>query len=345
MSLRPGEILDFQGDLLERLVDPAFKNYLSSMLRLSRIQEPDMAIGALRAAVQTADAYRVSPDMSMLVQHAADSLNEEDLFDRDHGPGGAGFVAFDRPVPISDARGETMLMHYLIWGPAAFLNRKGETHHGVAGYGFNDILREPDQSWADTLARGQKDGTLPEGMSQETFGDAFENARKTIGRWGTIGVLLGIDGSSIGPGLVDPDEEQRADILADGIEPTSGSNMLRLMYALWLLMGQTIAVAHPEIPDRHARRRAQKRNIPQGITVIKLRREEAHREPGETNVEWAHRWLVRGHWRWQVCGERHPLAQEIQPGKWRCRIWIHSFEKGPEGAPLIQTRKVYSLER
>jgi hypothetical protein len=53
-------------------------------------------------------------------------------------------------------------------------------------------------------------------------------------------------------------------------------------------------------------------------------------------VEWSKRWVVRGHWRWQSYG----------PGRTeRRRIWISPFIKGPDGAPLVVSEKVYDLRR
>jgi hypothetical protein len=346
--MTPSEVLDAQGDLLIRLEDHTFADYARKMMRYQdvrphvalagmNIREPDDAgLAALKSAARAAYAYRVSHDMSILVEHAADSLNEEDKFDRSLAPTGCGFVSFDRPIPVIDARGLEMLIHFMVWAPDYDVQGFGP---GTTVWVFNDTYRKMDEAWELMWNFVLEDETITE--------EEIERMTRCIGRWATVGSFQAVDGRNLGPAMIDPDSAQKKEIIAEGQTPHAGTNVNRIVHALWLLMNQTITVVEEEIPERASRRRAQKRGMPSGVTVIKLRREELRpvRKDGESHVEWQHRWIVRGHWRWQVCGEHHPLAQEIEPGKFRCRIWINPFEKGPEGAPLMQTEKVYSLER
>ena len=70
------------------------------------------------------------------------------------------------------------------------------------------------------------------------------------------------------------------------------------------------------------------------ISVIMLRRRsgQGHRD---TEVEWSHRWLVRGHWRnqWYSSEQTHRL------------IYINPHIKGPEDKPLVIHDKVNILGR
>jgi len=345
------EVLDAQGDLWSRLTeDPDFGAYVNAMLHDANLSDgttaqlgtnllgpdPSQATSVITRAVETAYAYRVSHDMSLLVEHAGDSLDEQDRFDPSLAPTGAGFVSFDRPIPVHDAAGNQMAIHFILWGPGQMTFSNGKVVSGTIGYMFNDIYRDPDDVWTNYWER----------IHDEMGDEAAERASKTIGRWATIGLILGVPGSIVGPKEVGPDQMVIDRVEEDGKTAVPGSNTLRYLHALWLLMNQTIAVVHEDNPSRPSRRRAKRAGLPGKVTIIKLRREEVgERHPGESHVEWQHRWLVRGHWRWQVCGKDHPLAQELEPGKWRCRIWINPFVKGPEGAPLIQSEKVYSLER
>jgi hypothetical protein len=94
------------------------------------------------------------------------------------------------------------------------------------------------------------------------------------------------------------------------------------------------------------RKRADRKRIPPRVVVIQLRNlEHSARGEGESMVQWGHRWMVRAHPRWQVCGPDHPLAQEIEPGKWRARIWIWPYVKGPASKPLVISEKIYALHR
>lgn len=339
--MRPGEVLDAQRDLLERLTTvPGFTaivNALGGMSygRSGGTKDPDIEVAPLLTqAVKTAYAYRVTHDMSMLVEHAAAGLDDLDRFDPQLAPTGAGFVAFDRPLPVADMRGKTMLIHYLVWGPA--LTQYGPS---TAIYAFNDTWRQPDQIAQEMLTPGYQD---EQGWTQEKI-DAW---KKASGRWATVGFSAFFKDQRLGPARLMPSADQQARLLAEGSTPAPGSSQIRLVHALWLMMNQTVARKEVEQADRPARRRAAKARLPQEVTVIRLRREQgAERAEGESLIEWTHRWLVRGHWRWQVVSPHHPLAQEIEPGKYRARIWINPFVKGPQDAPFKQTEKVYSLER
>lgn len=72
--------------------------------------------------------------------------------------------------------------------------------------------------------------------------------------------------------------------------------------------------------------------------VISLRKTIQHEHPqtaGESDIEWACRWLVRGHWRNQYfpsTGTRAP-------------IWIHPHVKGPEDKPFRALPTVYSVTK
>lgn len=93
-----------------------------------------------------------------------------------------------------------------------------------------------------------------------------------------------------------------------------------------------------------AAQRARRMEIPDRVTVVALRRVEGHSH-GETDVEWHHRWLVRGHWRWQHVSKNHPLAEPDPAGGYRARVWVRPHVKGPEDKPFHLTEKVYALVR
>jgi hypothetical protein len=112
---------------------------------------------------------------------------------------------------------------------------------------------------------------------------------------------------------------------------TAQGDLTRFMQTLWRLMQQTIAETYRERPSRASRRRAERAGaVEKYVTVIRLRR--PHRPPAEghvpAEVEWTHRWLVRGHWRnqWFPSMSAHRA------------IWISPFVKGPEDKPLEVSR-------
>ncbi len=126
-----------------------------------------------------------------------------------------------------------------------------------------------------------------------------------------------------------------------GFEPLdhvaiADEQFIRTIRAMWLLMQQPLADATEVQPDRAARKRlARAGREPATVRVVELRRPKGSSEPGHTDREYHHQWIVRGHWRQQW----HPKRQVHRP------VWIAPHIKGPEGAPLIGGEKVYTLKR
>lgn len=113
-------------------------------------------------------------------------------------------------------------------------------------------------------------------------------------------------------------------------------SLLALLLTSALLMQQPIAVTSTAEPDRAARKRLRRAGRePAPVRVIELRRPKNGGESSESDREYHHQWIVRGHWRQQW----HPKRQVHRP------VWIAPHIKGPEGAPLIGGEKVYALKR
>lgn len=112
---------------------------------------------------------------------------------------------------------------------------------------------------------------------------------------------------------------------------------LVLVKAACLLMRQDLADASTVEPDRATRKRLRRQGADEDVRtrVIELRRPKSSGAPGDSDREYHHQWIVRGHWRQQW----HPKRQLHRP------VWIAPHIKGPEGAPLIGGEKVYALKR
>lgn len=355
--MRPGEILDAQWDLLDRLKNNEMFGHFTAIGADRNIGGPtadsrtplpkDMSdvpagrawLRALTNYVEASYAYRVTHDMCLVLEHAAAALDERHEFDRTKAPTGCGIVRFDRPIEVQDVRGVKMLVHWAIWGPAWHPDSGHEAGVGFAFY--NDVWTQPDEVWGEFLTVKNRFGAAGETIDQEHL----DTVQKALGRWASVHQTIARDGQELGPSQVAAGPMQQAQVIAEGMQPQAATNLFRYMHALWLLLNQTIVQTEEEIPERAARRRAEKRGIPSKVTVIKLRRiAGANREDGESLVEWSHRWIVRGHWAWRKCGAEHPLAEPYEKG-YRAWIYVHPYQKGPEDAPLIITDKVYSLDR
>jgi hypothetical protein len=295
-------------------------------------------ITTLRHVLPDTEAFHVNQDMTALVQYAATQLDETDRFRPLMMPTRSGIVRFEGGIPWTDVRGKQMRLSWLVWGP--ILAAVGKSRHDVGEpseythfWMWNDQIEEPDQ-----IAREMFADHLP---------DHGEQYRRVYGRWGFMGGEYIAENERLGPAMREPDEAKMAEVLADGEVPTAYTNPRRILHALWLLLGQTVTLSAEAHLDRPHRKRAERRGIPPRVTVVQLRNVESRRSEGESFVEWSHRWIVRGHPAWRICGPNHPDAEEHpeRPGEYRCRVWIAPFVKGPEKAPLVVTEHVYALHR
>ncbi|MCA1695449.1 MAG: hypothetical protein LC749_12340 [Actinobacteria bacterium] len=360
--MRAPEVLDHRADLLARLNDPTVRavwatQVANDAMEASREQAhragdntwdegSTMAqeeaksngaanINALRNAMGEAEAFHVSPDLTTLVAYAASQLCEVDRIDRALAPTRSGLARFEGGLPFTDVRGKNLRISWIGWGPvlAQFRSRHdaGEPWEITATWMWNDHREEPDD-----VARDIIEMFSPEDVAK---------VDRSMGRWGFIGAGVLIDNARLGPAWVTPDETKAEEVIAEGGVPQEFTNVMRLIHAFFLLLGQTVTSSRTEVPDRARRRRAEKAKLPARVTVVSLRNTETTHAPGESLVEWSHRWVVRGFWRWQVCGPDHDIAQELAPGKWRARMWIAPYVKGPAGKPLIISEKVYAVHR
>ena len=328
--MRPDEILRARIDLAGKANSPGiFPHFIRNILAENvdttngGITDPeviDALMEAFKAHLGSAYSYRVTADMTDLVIAAAAGLDDTDRFNRDLAPTGCGMVRFDKPLPLTDVRGRKMLVHWLTWGPISVGNRPG-----IVTWAFNDLYTEPDEYALRSMSQA------PELVDH-------------IGRWAFIGADVTPNGDPLGPPEMELNEHTRQQVTDDGDTPTPFTNERRYLHALWLLLNQTIVARTDEPGSRHARKSMRRMKMPDTVTVIQLRRQSPPSMEGESNVEWAHRWIVRGHWAWRVCGPDHPQAQPYKDG-WGARLWIAPYAKGPEDKPLVVTDKLYDLRR
>ena len=128
-----------------------------------------------------------------------------------------------------------------------------------------------------------------------------------------------------------------------GVASIFGKRYLELperekIYVKYLtFMTSKIAVCEESQAPRHVRKR-DKQPWNKKVTTVLLRQYDKspklNRDATEAEkIEWAHRWLVRGHWRaqWYPSTQSHKV------------IWIDNYIKGPDEAPFCA--KVYKVAR
>lgn len=255
-----------------------------------------------------ADLYWVSADMADLVRHAAASMPEFTLMPEDL-PSPYGLIIFEQPLKvIPSPDGYDDLIHVIgaAWGPW----RQATSEHAHLWV-----------SWYTDTARNHEN---------------IDPRRPLAGRsWRSLGL----------PALCYENETQIAfsatpvksinSLTGEEVE-VGASYPVRELRAAWTLMQQPIATVSDAHFDRAARRRLQRKDIePQPVRVINLRRPKSAGEHGESEREYHHRWIVRGHWRQQY----YPSRGVHRP------VWIAPHVKGPDGAPLLGGEKVHAWTR
>lgn len=354
--MKASEVLDYKADLMLKLHHPAIlRMWIYQIAKDTKVavqfgrsqmgqisdetaeRNAGLSLLNLRNQLPTAEAYHVNNDMSTLVTFSASRLDQDDRFNIESAPSDAGLVRFDGGLPFEDVRGKKLTISWMAWLPVETVDAgTGQRKRALQLFLWNDHREEPDDIYREMVGKE---------------GDRWPEVDRTIGRWGFIGAEMIYAGDHLGPAMVDPGEERAAEILAAGATPQAFSNSKRLLYALWLMLGQTITATSSEPIPKPTRKRAERAKIPPRVTVIYLRRKETRRTEGESKVEWSHRWVVKGDWRWRRCGKDHPLAQPYPKemadtaGLYRARVWIDDFVKGPSDKPLVMKDRVYALHR
>lgn len=327
--MKPTEVLDLRADLLAKSETTLFQREMmysiaaaenvtkENMTTLDRVklQEAAEVAAYVKVSLRHAENYYVAPDMCDLIMHAADMLDSTDLADITLPPSRAGFAYFDKPLPITDIRQAEIYINAILWD--------------VTSDGTFVI-----HMWDDEYR-------YPDSVAQTYDSDLDFRARTAMhGRWGYIGISMYGDGDMVG----DPNVAISEEILeryknVEGVVAEPFTNPIRLFHAFWLLLNQTLVSKEIERGDRRAFRRMKFMKVPNEVTVITFRRREQHQDyEGESAVEWSHRWLVRGFWRWQ------PFKNE--EGNWdHRRQWIAPYIKGPADKPLVITQKVNAFTR
>jgi len=321
--MRAVEAMFMCADLRQKLQFPKFKDIMK--IHLLQAHELSVTDNLYEFAYRMTEAlpiitseiplYFVKGEMTDLVQHASNQLSDEDLVDVSVAPTRRGFVYFDTPIEGVDLRGSTIKMNACVW--------YFDNTDSLLLYMFNDMYRSPDDPSKQVLSDKSK-----------------MKLQEVAGRWSFIGMMGMKAGDPIGNALPPVDEKVKSYYEEkENFIPVPSTNFVRVLHAYWLLMGQTLVNMREEVGDKRVARSQRQMNLPNLVTVMEYRRYKSDTQYiGEGAIEWSHRWIVRGHWRWQ------PYKDE-QGKTLRKRIWIAPFMKGPEDKPLVVTDKIYALTR
>jgi len=325
--MRIVETLMIAEDLKAKLSHAYFRHILVEHLlndaKLMRSQdEKRLRVEVINNAsdiLSNSSMYFVKSEMTDLITFAGEKLDEEDILDYKLAPTRQGFVYFEKPIPCVDVRGDILSVNMALW----WFDKYNDLHV----LKFNDQYRTPDKIAIGIIEKARK--------SRDKHEKAFVDE---IGRFGFIGLSKHKNRTPIGKPLLEPNEEHiKLFESVKGFTPLPSGNFVRTLHAYWLMMNQTLIKLSKEEADKKLARTMKRFNMPTEVTIVQYRRVETDKEySGESSVQWSHRWIVRGHWRWQP-------YKTIDGKDDVKRIWIAPFMKGPEDKPLVLTDKIYAL--
>jgi hypothetical protein len=314
----PLTALDMQLDLLrhytknphgrlyaDAVVDAAL--YSNSTVPIAERQE--IGLHVHRSILGAGDTFAVSSDIVSVIDQAAQSLPSFILHPEDL-PSLNGFVWLEHPIIVKDINEKNLVVKAFGWNTAHFKFGDDEDEMAVIMLAWTDPRDSRDHAYVDWERPTGDEFAPPSGLLSMIAGIFPFNEEWLSGRFGNP---------------IHPEKP---------VDPGLGRfwlTFLRFLAEPW------INTERYE-PDRHQAKRAIRtlEHVP-AIHVVHLRRRaqtgNADHEAG--NVEWSHRWLVRGHWR----NQWYPSLEVHKPR------WIAEHIKGPEAMPLVVHDKIFAVER
>lgn len=251
-----------------------------------------------------------------------------------------GLIVFEKPWWGLDAdTGEpTLQVDAMLWGAGRLpsVPERGRPSPtlaiGIATYRRLDFAMGLDPR---ELQVATNLGLIGDGRAERISGSTFNLTGET---WAPLGRSDWPVGEPIGTPVWPMDQSYAESAVEDR----------KVIAAFWTLM-HTVGITATEThrAPRAAMRRTQRAGINgdladvQVVTLRKVHRTES--DPADLNdadetarIEWSHRWLVAGHWRWQPCG----------PGRTERRLtYVRPYVKGPEDKPLKTPTRVNAWVR
>lgn len=328
--MRPREVLQMQADLRESMLHEDWRRVgewmigsmevqrayadpladdLSSDLHAARVNRWIKAnpgtgqdfVDHQRRTLGLAEAYVVDEQMMGLVRMAAADYPEDMPTTPDMVPCPDGFLVFEKSWATTDVRGNEVKVKALTWAtiPGGVL---------VTEY---SSLTEPDDITRKMLSQPSVFPHL------RALGNLHFHHQFKI-RWNAL--------------MADGLPAEWDDIIRD-----SAVGPPKALLAVWHLMGQTYTdVQRARLTPKH-RQGWRRKRIRGEVSVITLRRVKAEHVEHTGQVQYDHRWPVRGHWHgyWYGTGEGRALKKR----------YVHPYLKGPENAPIRYTKHVTRLSR
>ena len=339
--VRPVDILAMQGDLLARYGDPRFARGVNGYMA-SLIQQHDFLQGqsidaddvdvvpALSGHLKVADAYRIEAHMNRRIIARADELNEHTLFGAIERPSATGFVVFEEPIRVKEARGREEAFHVLTWGPSkiAVPSKTDDGWHyeadGVLFSAWNDQRREIDEVGRWNRTKFPLD-------QQKLLGEVN-------GRWHLSHLEIAGPNWPLAPAFAQIHQGHQDWIRSAGDTPNPDGtrNMRRVWFALFEMLTEVlpgIERTPAEITAKQARK-AERMKIKPAVDLVTLRRIEQRPESLGTGSPIGVQYHVDSFPRTYHRGTPEEFT-----------IYVRPHDRGPKDAPWSMRRKVRNLKR
>lgn len=352
--MRAIDILDSQVELIKWWQTPFAKIYADKFFEHTFEQNLNSKgdIAMITAGhLNRASSYYVSADMCDMIFALTRDENlpvtnygPEDLPSKD------GFVVFEKPIYGPDKHGNLMQIRAYQW----WWTEERLTLLSYADHAYENSLPEPIDEYQRQGIEGGHDvmGMVRRGL----FHHQFSCVDMKIVHWDIMPKALAF--------MKDPEEALPAEMTkaiqkardtgfsmpepyiiqgASGkqytLEDYSAFSGHRMLRAFGLIAKQRVAGRVGHLPDRAQRRRMEGLSFPPEVIEILLRREvkKPTREgmDDDVPVQWSHRWLVEGHWRWQY----YPSTDGHD---W---VYVSGYVKGPDDLPLVVKDKIFKVIR
>ena len=274
-----------------------------------------------------------------------DHMQGERLFHLDQGdlPSLTGFVYFDREIQIPTIYSPTGYQNLrgILWDQYAIAYdedaKTAYAYHGgaeeehktrtpeVVGKILYSVCDTPNEKQRDLFGRWKMRHWVPapwgERLTPEMINrELVDNVKEAVqhdSRFRDISLT--------------PDELEQD--YQDGI--TALDTLFKVLTVWMAMIQQEIPVKHPR-PSSYDKVMHKEGRPPADVKVTYLRRYEHTPPTGMAEVDWAYRWEVKGHYRWQRVGPKREFVR---------RVWVKQHVKGPPDKPLVRRDSVTALVR
>lgn len=277
----------------------------------------------------------VTADMVDLLAAAEKSLPDETILEPELVPQPSGLVVFAKPLTGLDAKvnAHQLLVHAILWGPVRLppwpgYNEGFEMALGMSSY---QQLHGSDGLTAEQLAMAATTGALTRSIDDLTPGEQL-----SVGDlWVPMGRSDWVYGKPANHRHMPAEDFTMTSIIEDR----------KRVATMWLLQAEE-GITETDVSEgnRGERRRAEREGAPRPtVRVVDINRRPS-RHGREDDGERRHltvRSLTDSYWRKRPY---HPSCADCQRLRRGCGNhrpkFIHAFWRGPEDAPVSQTKKV-----